>query len=189
MTFEGLPDLSDITEKGYHSLSSITKSGYNHVGLHLVTRRFVFIKWKGVYYENTCLPSGLSTKPWVFSKVTREIVTFWRRCGIKALPCTYDPFFPKKGFRACRLVGIRIQGDCFKKSLQLNFPKSGMIPLEERRHLGFEVEIGTGYFRVPADRFETLPYSTDALLVARGGRVQVCALASLVGTVILMTLA
>jgi hypothetical protein len=48
-------------------------------------------------------------------------------------------------------VGIRIEGDGFKANLQINFSKSGVIPLEERRHLGFDVDLGTGYFEVLAD--------------------------------------
>jgi hypothetical protein len=126
---EGLAVLADIAEKGDHSVSYDLKSGYYHVGLHPVTQRFVGIKWEGVYYVYTCLPFGLSKAPWVFSKVTREIVMFWRRCGIRVLPYLDDIFFPKRGVRACRLVGIRIEGDCFKVGLQINFPNSGLIPM------------------------------------------------------------
>ncbi len=39
-------------------------------------------------------------------------------------------------------------------------------------HLGFDVDLGAGYFRVPTDRWEAFQLSTDALLVARGRRVQ-----------------
>ena len=64
-----------------------------------------------------------------------------------------------------------------------------MIPLLARKHLGFEVDLGAGYFRVLADRLEALQLSTDALLMAKGGRVLARKLASLVGTVISMRLA
>ena len=63
-----------IVEKGDHSVSYDMKSaGYYDVGLQTLTRRFVGIKWEGVHYVYTCLPFGLSTTPWVFSKVMREI--------------------------------------------------------------------------------------------------------------------
>ncbi len=67
-----------------------------------------------------------------------------------------DLFFPKRGMRACRLVGIRIEGVCLKAGLQINFPKSGLIPIEERKHLGMDVDLGAGYFRVPTDRWKAL---------------------------------
>ncbi len=144
------------------------KSGFYHVGLHPVTQRFVGIKLEGVYYVHTCLPFGLSTAPWVFSKVMRENVIFLRICGIRVLLYLDDLFFPKRGVRACRLMEIRIEGDKCKAGLQINFPKSGLIPMEERKHLAFDVDLGAGYFRVPTDRWEALQFSTDALLMARG---------------------
>ncbi len=98
-------------------MSYNVKSGYYHVGLHPVTQRFVRIKLEGVYYVYTCLPFGLSTSHWVFSKVMRENVMFLRRCGIRVLPYLDDLFFLKKGFRAYRLLRIRIKGDCFKAGL------------------------------------------------------------------------
>jgi hypothetical protein len=153
---KGYSDLVDIAEKGDDSVLYDLKSGYYHVCLHPVTQCFVGIKWEGVHYVYTCLPFGLSTAPWVFSKVTREIVMFWRRCGIRVLPYLEDLFFPKRGVRACRLVRIRIEGECFKAGFQIHFPKCGLKPMEERKHLGFDVDLGAGYFRVPTDRWEAL---------------------------------
>ena len=54
------------------------------------------------------------------------------------------------------MVGIRIEGDSFKAGLLINFEKSGFVPLLARKHLGFEVDLGVKYFRVPADRWEAL---------------------------------
>ena len=46
--FEGLSDLSDMSEKGDYSLSYDLTSGYYHVPLHPLSRRFVGFQWKGV---------------------------------------------------------------------------------------------------------------------------------------------
>ena len=112
----------------------------------------------------------------------------WRRCCISYY--LEELFFPKKGFRVCRLVlGIRIEGVCFKSGLPPKNIKSGMIPIVERRHLGFDVDLDTGHYGVLADRWEVFHIPTDALLMARGGRVQARALASLIGAVFSMRLA
>ena len=57
------------------------------------------------------------------------------------------------------------------------------------RQLGFDVDMREGTFRVPTDRWEALHSSTDALLSAKGGRVQARKIASLTGIVILIILA
>ena len=61
-------------------------SGYYHVDLHPRSRTFVRFCWKGQYYVYRCLPFGLSTTPWVFSKVMMEMIMYWRREGINVLP-------------------------------------------------------------------------------------------------------
>ncbi len=61
--------------------------------------------------------------------------------------------------------------------------------MKKIRHLGFHLDHVTGYFRVPADEWNALQFLTDALPMAKGGRAQVRALASLVGIVISMKLA
>ena len=104
-----------IDEKDDHSMFYDLNSGYYHVGFHPLTRRFVGIKWDGVYYVYTCLPFGLLTAPWVFFKVMREMGVYWRRCGIRNIPYLDDFFFPKKGFRACGLVGIQLKGAASKQ--------------------------------------------------------------------------
>jgi hypothetical protein len=71
---EGLSYLSDKAEKGDWNVAYDLTSGYYHVSLHLDSRRFVGFNWRGIYYRYNCLPFGFSTSPWVFSKVTRELV-------------------------------------------------------------------------------------------------------------------
>ncbi len=71
----------------------------------------------------------------------------------------------------------------------INFEKRDPIPLLARKHLGFEVDLRAGYFRVPADRWEALQLSTDAILMAKSGRVLARKLASVVGTEISTRLA
>jgi len=88
--FEGLKDLADLAERGDHAVSYNLMSGYCHVGLHPRSRTFVGFCQKGQYYVYNCLPFGLSSTPWVFSKVMRELVMCSRREGISVLPYLDD---------------------------------------------------------------------------------------------------
>ena len=96
--------MAEIAKKGDHLVSYDLKSGYYHVVIHPVTQRLAGIKWEGVYYVYTCLPFGLSTTPWVFFKVMREIVMFFKEIEIRVLPYFDDLFFPKRGVRTYWLV-------------------------------------------------------------------------------------
>ena len=187
--FEGLADLADLAKKGDFAISYDLTSGYYHVALHPSSRSFVGFSWKGKYYVYNRLPFGLSTAPWVFSKVMRELVMFWRRSGIRVLPYLDDFLFLEQGEQACLQMSRRVESDFFAAGLQINKEKCCRTPSQQIRHLGFDVDLAAGKFSVPSDKWEALKASVDALLTARRGRVQARTVASLVGTVISMRLA
>ncbi len=83
----------------------------------------------------------------------------------------------------------RVRKEFFDAGLIINEPKCNLVPDLCLRQLGFDVDMGEGKFRVPVDRWEALQSKTDAILAARGGRVQARKLSSLTGTAISMKLA
>jgi hypothetical protein len=187
--FEGLTDIADMANKGDYSLSYDLTSGYYHVALHPDSRRFVGFKWEGTYYQYNCLPFGLSTAPWVFSKVIRELVMFWRAKGINILPYLDDFLFLIMGYDAGCLLATIVEEDMRLAGLAINQTKSDGTPKHARVHLGFDVDLAAGLFRVPLARWEALRADALAILNSKGTRVQARKLACLVGTVISMKLA
>ena len=111
LKFDGLSDIADMANKGGYSISYDLNSGYYHVALHPDSRRFVGFKWEGRYYQYNCLPFGLSTAPWVFSKVIRELVMFWRSRGINILPYLDDFLFLIMGYDAGCLLAKIVEED------------------------------------------------------------------------------
>jgi hypothetical protein len=71
--------MADLAERGDYAVSYDLMSGYYHVGLFHESRKYVGLKWGGKFYVYNCLPFGLSTAPWVFLKVMRELAMHWRR--------------------------------------------------------------------------------------------------------------
>ncbi len=114
-----------------------------------------------------CLPFGLSTSPWVFSKVMRELVMYWRKGGIRLLPYLDDFLFMAKGFWQCARLAKKVEADFVLAGLRINVPKCHALPAQERRHLGFDVDFADGNFRVPVDRWEALRKAAEGLVGAR----------------------
>jgi hypothetical protein len=187
--FAGLTDLSDMSENVDYSLSYDLTSGYYHVPLHPQSRHFVSFQWKGVYYQYNCLPFGLSTTPWVFSKIISELVMYWRGKGINILPYLDDFLFLICGYKAGIRLSLIIEEDMRHAGHSINWDKSDRIPLQERIHLGFVLNLAEGLFKIPIARWESLHVDIDSILNSRSGRVQARKLASLVGTLISMKLA
>jgi len=133
------------------------------------TRTYNGFEWKGSYYFYNCLPFGLATELWVFSKAIRELVIYWRKGGINVLPYLDDFFFSKKGRHAYLLLCRRVRKYLFDAGLIIHEPMCNLDPALCLRQLGFDVDMGDGEFRVPVDRWEALQSKTDAILAARGG--------------------
>jgi hypothetical protein len=108
---------------------------------------------------------------------------------MSVLPYLDDFFFSKMGRQTCMLLCRRVKKDFFDAEVIINETKCKLDPALCLRQLGFDVDMGEGKFRVPVDRWEALQSKTDAILAARGGRMQAKKLSSLTGTVISMKLA
>ena len=89
-----------------------------------VATRFVALygfQMEGKYYQYNCLPFGLSTALWVFSKVIRELVMYWRAKEINIiLPYLYDLMFLITGYNACNLIARIIEEDMRLAGLTIN---------------------------------------------------------------------
>ena len=135
-----------------------------------------------------CLPFGLSTAPWVFSKMVRELVMHWRRGCIRVLPYLDDFMFMERGFWQCVRLARRVERDFFLAGLKINVSKCHSIPAHQRRQLVFDVDFVAGEFRVPEDRWDALMASVERTLSAHRGRVVARLLASITGAVLSMHL-
>jgi hypothetical protein len=140
---------TNMANKGEYSISYDLTSGYYHVALHPDSRRFVGFKWEGTYYQYNCLPFGLSTAPWIFAKVIRELVMFWRAKGINILPYLDDFLIFIMGYDAGCLLTKIVEEDMSCAGLAINQSKSDGTPKYDQVHLGFDVDLAAGLLKVP----------------------------------------
>ena len=61
------------------------KSGYHHVDVAMCHRRYLGFEWGESFYTFVVLPFGLSSAPYVFTKMMCPLVRLWRSNGLKAI--------------------------------------------------------------------------------------------------------
>ncbi len=125
----------------------------------------------------------------MFSKIIRELVMYRRGKGINILPYLDDLWLLIYGYEAGIKLARIVEEDMRLAGLSINWYKSDNIPLQERVHLGFLVNLAEGLFKGPITRRESLHKDITSILGSHNGRVQARKLASLVGTIISMKLA
>ena len=84
---EGLHTIRDIFSEDYFVFSFDLKSGYHHVDIFPGHRKILAFSWHfGTncvrYFHFTVLPFGLSSAPFIFTKLIKPLEAFWRLQGI-----------------------------------------------------------------------------------------------------------
>ena len=84
--FEDYRTALQYIEKQGYMFSFNLKSGYHHIDIHSSQFEFLGFSWnfkgKTRYYVFTVLPFGISSDPYIFTKVMRVLVKYWRLQGI-----------------------------------------------------------------------------------------------------------
>ena len=86
-----LEDLRTVTcvfGKGDYVITFDLKSGYHHIAIAPEHLKFLGFKWldsdgKDQFYAFRVLPFGLSTAPYIFTKITWVLTRHWRASGIR----------------------------------------------------------------------------------------------------------
>ena len=61
------------------------KDAYFSVPIHPQHRNFLRFRWQGKCFQFTCLPFGLASAPWVFTKVLKPVLGFLQSRGIRCV--------------------------------------------------------------------------------------------------------
>ena len=87
-----LETATDMMFPGAWLTSIDLKEAYYAIPLHEEDRKYICFQWENRYYEFTCLPFGLSSAPWVFTKTLRPIFSDFHSKGFSGFGYIDDSF-------------------------------------------------------------------------------------------------
>ena len=138
----------------------------------------------GVYYEWSALPFGLSSAPFVFTKVMRQLSRYFREV------CKYDliQYIDDWLFVFDTEAEAQVASACIKRTFKewglLTCPKkSEWTPTQRIKMLGFIVDLEHGKFEVPESRRKKI-LDQAAMLAESTGPVAVREVARFVGRIV-----
>ena len=185
--YEDVRSIRDLFNKGDFFFKFDIKHGYHHVNIDKAYHKYLSFSWSenGItkYYVLTVLVFGLATAPFVFTKVVKILVGYWRGGGI-GIFSFIDDFFG--GASTYHQTAIIVKMDLELRGFVANVKKSQWHPSQEGMHLGFLVDLKNGIFTVPKSRV----YKLKDLLRQLHGKARTTArcLARVVGSIISMGL-
>ena len=85
--FEDYKTALDLFQYGGYACSFDLKNGYHHVDIFPSHQRFLGFSWtfpdgRIRYFAYTVLPFGLSSAPYLYTKLVRPLVKYWRSRGL-----------------------------------------------------------------------------------------------------------
>ena len=136
------------------------KSGYHHDDVHPDCYKFLGFQWehKGIpsYFVFTVLPFGLSTACYLFTKIMRPLVRYWRGRGLKAIVYLDDGVVAVSGWERALHESKLVQDNLKKAGFIVNIEKSEWQPSTIIEWLGFTIDLSKGEFSIPEEKIKAL---------------------------------
>ena len=185
--YEDLRTAMLLFEKDDYMFSFDLKSGYHHVDIASAHQKFLGIEWGGAYFVFTVLPFGLSTACYVFTKLLRPLVRYWRASGIRIVVYLDDGLAVASGEQEAATASSLVRETLCNAGFITHPIKSQWAPVQRLTWLGFIIDMSLGHLEVPKEKITSLQCQIRQLLSM--SVVPARLLACVVGKIIAMGLA
>jgi len=128
------------------------EDAYLLVPIHTSHRRFLRFQWGGAIYEFTALPFGLSTAPFIFTKIIRTVTSSLRSKGFESVVYLEDFLLLGQSKDKCR-DNVQAHINLLSSlGFIINFGKSKLEPKTKRKYLRFIFDSVQQSIAIPEER-------------------------------------
>ena len=132
------------------------KSGYHHIEICVSDQQFLGFAWvfEGVtkYFKFTVLPFGLSGGPYIFSKVMRPLVKYWRSKATSIVVYLDDGISAAQSFSKCEEHSLVVRSDLFQSGFVPNKDKCQWVPIQVICWLGIFWDFKNNSMFIPLEK-------------------------------------
>ena len=116
------------------------KDAYYTLPIHPDDRDYLCFQWQGQFYRFTCLPFGLSSAPYLFSKTLKPIFSKFHGKGFQGFGYIDDSFIISESYEEC-CKAIKYLSDLYENlGFRLNREKSVLQPTKRLTFLGYVID-------------------------------------------------
>lgn len=161
---EHLDSVLDMVQQNDFFCSIDLTDAYFSVPIHSEHRKYLRFAWKSQLYEYQVLCFGLSSAPWLFTKITKPVMAYMRnqgtRCSIYIDDCVI------MGHHQTTLLDeVEQLCDLFTSlGFAINVQKSILIPTRTITHLGNVIDSSAMSVSIPAERLLRVQANCSSLL-------------------------
>ena len=159
---EGIHLVRDMIQRGDWLVKLDLKDAYLTIPIHREFQKYLQFKWKGQILEFSCLPFGLSVAPYVFTKMMKVPVTYFRRLGIR-LVIYLDDILIMSQSQQNIMTDIQIVISVLEGlGFMINHKKSVLSPSHQIEFLGFLVNSQEMSLSLPSQKIKKIKKTLHA---------------------------
>lgn len=113
------------------------QDAYHLVAIHKDHRKYLRFKFENVLYEYNCLPFGLSSAPYAFTKLMKPIIALLRSMGYISIVYLDDFLLISNSYELCKQNVAETIRILTEYGFIINYNKSRIEPAQVQTFLGF----------------------------------------------------
>ena len=140
------------------------KDAYYAIPVCEQDKKYLVFQWKGKYFRFNCVPFGLCSAPWIFTKTLRPIFAKFHEAGFQGFGYIDDSFIIAETKEGCQKA-VKFLSDLFKDlGFRVHEDKSVLKPCHELTFLGYTLNSGNMSVRPTEDKKEKVKTKITHLL-------------------------
>lgn len=172
----------DLLQKDDFLAKIDMRDAYFSVPIDSRYQKYLKFSWNGILYKFVCLPFGLKSSPYLFTKILKPVYANFRQQNTR---CSYyidDSLNMSKHKDKCESHTVLIADSLQSLGFTVNTEKSVMVPTQRIVFFGFVID--TIQFKIFLTQDKVQKLVTSASRLIEKGVIKVRDLASFIGLVI-----
>ena len=169
---EGFHTLKEILKKGDFMGKLDLKDAYTSVPIALKDRAFLRFLWKGQKFQFSTLPFGLSTAPFVFTKLLKPVAGHLRSQGIRLVIYLDDFLFLNQCPERLQKEMLMAKSLLENLGFCINQTKSVFSPNRTIEFLGVSVDSTNLQISLPQNKLKGIKKDCQSLLLGKHVRAR-----------------
>lgn len=152
---EDIRTATKLVSDGAYMATIDLKEAYFLVPIHQSHKKYLRFRLDQLY-EFNCLPYGLSSAPYVFTKLLKPLLAFLRGQGHTMVAYLDDLLCIGPTSKACKITVNAVVTNLERLGFVINQEKSNMVPKQICKFLGFEINTSSMTLQLPIEKINKI---------------------------------
>jgi hypothetical protein len=161
---ETLKQVTPLIQQHDYLTSIDLSDAFLYILVHKVSRKYLRFRWESQTFQFRTTPFGLSTVPWLFTRVTKPVLTWARTQGIRVSAYLDDWIVVADSYQNSLQHTSQLTKMMTKLGWMINWKKSSLDPTQSLEHLGFILNSKEMTFSLPGKKIRDIRKSIRSVI-------------------------